>query len=320
MKQFFYVSLTLLLTAGAFAQEPTEKRFTVIAEGKPQVEVAKPISSQFSFVMKTVKGAPYSAIAEAETIQMLTDGNHIRNKTVTTIYRDSEGRSRRETAGKTPGVPAEVFVSDPVTGANFTLYPEQRMAMKKGAPVEIRMAAEKMLAEQGMKQATLTGDKTVTITANGQTLQLDQLTLEQRAAIEQKMAAAKAGTMVMKEGQPAVGGVMTRKKPGTTESLGQQTIEGVLCDGKRTTTTIPAGSIGNDQPINIVSEEWYSPELQVLVLTKQTDPRHGETIYRLTNINRSEPARTLFEVPADYTIQEPSKAPVIKKRVMEEQR
>jgi hypothetical protein len=93
----------------------------------------------------------------------------------------------------------------------------------------------------------------------------------------------------------------------------------VLCEGKRTTSTIPAGAVGNELPITIVNEQWYSPELQVFVLTKQSDPRAGETIYRLTNINRSEPDRALFEVPADYNVIEKSAPPVKKKKLPKEQ-
>ena len=88
------------------------------------------------------------------------------------------------------------------------------------------------------------------------------------------------------------------------EDLGQQVIEGVVATGTRTTTTIAAGSIGNEQPILIVSEQWFSPDLKVLVMTKHSDPRTGETTYRLTNIVQTEPARSLFEVPADYTIKD----------------
>ena len=69
-------------------------------------------------------------------------------------------------------------------------------------------------------------------------------------------------------------------------------------------TVIPAGGIGNLQEIRIVSEQWFSPDLEVLVLTKHSDPRSGETIYRLMNIVQSEPARSLFEVPADYTLKD----------------
>jgi hypothetical protein len=91
---------------------------------------------------------------------------------------------------------------------------------------------------------------------------------------------------------------------GKTESLGKQTIEGVEAEGTRNVTTIPAGEIGNDRPIEIVFERWYSPELQTVVMTRHSDPRFGETTYRLTNISREEPARSLFEVPAGYTIKE----------------
>ncbi|HSC28039.1 MAG TPA: hypothetical protein VLD67_12235, partial [Vicinamibacterales bacterium] len=92
----------------------------------------------------------------------------------------------------------------------------------------------------------------------------------------------------------------------TKENLGQQMVEGVLAEGTRTTTVIPAGAIGNEQAITIVSEQWFSPELQLLVATKHSDPRSGETTYRLTNIVRSEQDRSLFEVPPDYTIKEPA--------------
>jgi hypothetical protein len=85
------------------------------------------------------------------------------------------------------------------------------------------------------------------------------------------------------------------------QDLGERIIEGVNAHGTRTTTTIPAGAIGNDQPLRIVSEEWFSPELQVLVLTKHSDPRSGETTYALSNIVRAEPDRALFEIPADYS-------------------
>jgi hypothetical protein len=88
------------------------------------------------------------------------------------------------------------------------------------------------------------------------------------------------------------------------EDLGQQSIEGVMATGTRVTAIIPAGASGNEQPIRIVTENWFSPELKVLVLTKFSDPRSGETTYRLSGILRTDQPRTLFEVPADYTVQQ----------------
>lgn len=91
------------------------------------------------------------------------------------------------------------------------------------------------------------------------------------------------------------------KAKGTTTSLGVKEFEGVRAEGTSTVRTIPAGEIGNRNPILITSESWYSPELQVTVYSRQNDPRHGETIYRLSNIRRAEPAAELFKVPAEYS-------------------
>jgi TonB family protein len=88
------------------------------------------------------------------------------------------------------------------------------------------------------------------------------------------------------------------------ESLGKQMIEGVECEGTRMVSTIPAGQIGNERPIEIINERWYSPELQVTVMTKQSDPRYGETIFRLAGLTRAEPDEYLFKVPSEYTIKD----------------
>jgi len=86
------------------------------------------------------------------------------------------------------------------------------------------------------------------------------------------------------------------------ESLGTQMIEGVQAEGTRITKTIPVGAIGNDKAIQIVTERWYSPDLQVVVMVKHSDPWMGESTMRLTNLSRTEPAASLFAVPANYTV------------------
>jgi hypothetical protein len=90
----------------------------------------------------------------------------------------------------------------------------------------------------------------------------------------------------------------------STESLGKKMIEGVEAEGTRSVITIPIGRLGNERPLEIVSERWFSPELQIVVLSKHSDPRMGENIYRLTNIKRDEPDAALFTIPAGYRIQE----------------
>lgn len=90
----------------------------------------------------------------------------------------------------------------------------------------------------------------------------------------------------------------------TTTSLGTQTINGMQAEGTRYTRTIPAGQIGNEKPIVITTERWYSPDLQTTVMIKRSDPRMGDTVFQLTNIQRQEPDATLFQVPSDYTVKQ----------------
>ena len=89
------------------------------------------------------------------------------------------------------------------------------------------------------------------------------------------------------------------------EALTTQSVNGVYASGSRETRTIAAGSIGNSQAIDVVRETWISDELKVPVLTKISDPRSGSTVTQLTNINRSEPDAALFQVPSDYSVQQP---------------
>jgi hypothetical protein len=88
------------------------------------------------------------------------------------------------------------------------------------------------------------------------------------------------------------------------EGIGSRVIEGVKADGTRTTITLPPGNVGNDRPMEIISERWFSQDLQVVMMTRRVDPRFGETVYRLIRLTREEPPRHLFEVPADYLIEE----------------
>jgi TonB family protein len=87
-----------------------------------------------------------------------------------------------------------------------------------------------------------------------------------------------------------------------TEQLGKRKIEGVECEGTRAVTIMPAGAIGNERPIETVYETWYSPELQMTILSRRSDPRFGESTYQVTNIIRSEPFAALFQIPSEYTI------------------
>jgi hypothetical protein len=214
---------------------------------------------------KVVTGVPFSAVAISETTQTLADGNHISLKTETNLFRDGQGRFRKEVTLPaigpltTAGQPKSfVMINDPVSNTNYVLHAESKTAEKMSGH-----------GKKGPGKGTM------------------------KEAIKGKIGAHQQELMA--EGN--------LKK----EDLGTQSIAGVSAQGTRITRTIPAGQMGNEKPINIVSEHWYSNDLQILVMSKRSDPRFGETTYTLTNIQRSEPNAVLFRVPADYTVKQGSR-------------
>ncbi len=92
-------------------------------------------------------------------------------------------------------------------------------------------------------------------------------------------------------------------KDANVESLGTKILEGVSVEGTRSTFEIPVGEIGNDKPIQVVTEKWYSPALQLIIMSRHTDPLAGEQVFRLVNIKQGEPAATLFSAPKDYKLE-----------------
>ena len=87
---------------------------------------------------------------------------------------------------------------------------------------------------------------------------------------------------------------------GRTEALGTKTIEGVTVEGTRITFELPAGHMGNNKTLSVTEEKWFSPELQVVVLSRHVDPIGGEHVFKLLNIKRAEPVAELFSVPAGF--------------------
>jgi hypothetical protein len=235
-----------------------------------------------------VKNAPYSAQAITESTQTLPDGNRISRKTSASLYRDSEGRTRREeTMGMGASINGEpvqsVFINDPVAGTSLVLDPRNKVA--RSMPP--------------MKMPPLPPGPPPDGAGNVMFMRSGAFSAAAQASPDAGMVAKKEAEASMLIG-PGLA-TATLGRDAQKESLGTQVIEGVQAEGTRTTMTIPAGAIGNDLPIKIVSERWYSPELKTVVMSRHSDPRMGDTVYQLTNVNRSEPARSMFEAPGDYT-------------------
>jgi hypothetical protein len=279
IRQIFLCALIALYAMPVLqGQEPAD----VIAFSSPMnIDF---MSGPITLETDPVTDAPYSAEAVTQMVQTLADGNRIVRESKAQVTRDGRGRTRREEGlamlGPFVNAPANemrsVQISDPSTGTMIMLDMASKTAHKMPAPP--RLLINKI------------GGPNV----------------ERRfhVAVEGGVAGAGFGGVYMERRKAAAG--MRMSEP-AVEPLGTQFMEGVAVEGTRTTFTIAAGQIGNELPINIVSERWVSPELKVLVVSRQTDPRFGETTYRLTNISRAEPAPELFEIPHDFTIVDPMK-------------
>jgi hypothetical protein len=262
-----------------------------------------------------VKGKPYSARSITESTQMLADGNRITDRNEAVIYRDTEGRTRREQtlSGIGPFQPGEpvtmINIHDPVAGKSYTLDPAERIAREMP---QFQMA----IARDQLELAKAAGEARV---FQGQSTFSVAVPPPPGAPPVPAPLGAGTGSVTVIQGAEGTQGVRVYTRAergvvfspfpeGTTgayepaEDLGEQVLEGLLVKGTRMTDTIPAGTIGNDRQIEIVTERWYSEDINAMVLERHSDPRFGETTYRLVNVVRGEPSPDLFQVPQGYEI------------------
>jgi hypothetical protein len=290
LKTNFLMLITLaLLTAGLSAQVPDPASGAVSG---PTLSVMPPkagLNMQVeSMDFTPVKGAPFCAVITTEHTQSFADGNRIHTTDSSTLCRDSEGRTRREAGLNLLGAATQkpavklITIVDPVGGVRYVLDGKTKTARKMPLPTR-DMATEKAPRRAG--------------------------------------TAVKEDRVMVFRGPGGPGAdvffgnvfVNTEEGPGgptpATENLGDQTFEGIHATGTRVSTTIPAGRMGNEQPIVVTSERWYSPELKATVMTKHNDPWAGEMKTQFTSVNTSEPDTSLFVVPSDYKIVEEKGGP-----------
>jgi len=216
-------------------------------------------------------------------VQSLADGNRIERHTTSSVARDGQGRVRREQqltaiGGILPQIDGRIImITDPVGHVHYSLDPVRKTAMRSPLPVIKRIDGVPGPKGPGLRDAGRAGVPGVAGVAVG---------------------GIGIGTGPIATQTFIANGASNDAR---MESLGTAQIEGVLAQGTRTVVTIAAGAIGNQAPIEMVNEQWYSQELGTIVMSRRTDPRFGETTYRLQNIVRAEPAPDLFQIPSDYT-------------------
>lgn len=302
MKVVFGSLIVAACAAGVMAQQDTPQ--------PPKVVAAITASSA------GVKGQPFSADAINESVQTLADGNRIVQTSTSKIYRNSEGKVRREMNGAKGAAffnfyEPEISIAEP-SGNRIVLDQAGRTArtITLVSPEAVKVRESDLTPEQ-RKAVEKVREMKVTVDANGDHLK--------KVGEEMRATTVIAGEGVPLSGLPSVprtpfpgvvdgnmmflrGGPGDSKWDKKTDDLGTQNIEGVMAEGSRTTTTIPAGAIGNERPIEIVYERWYSKELGMVVMSKHSDPRFGEQTYTLKNIVRAEPDPSLFTVPQGFKV------------------
>jgi hypothetical protein len=255
------------------------------AAGPAQIAV---MSTRGGFALQenaeTVKDQPYQAQAATEIKQTLADGSHIVQNTTATVARDSEGRTVRIQKLSTIGPWRSKSDSE---GSSTTLT----SIFDPVAKTHIDYTSDMKVAHELPLPPELPSGTATTVRANGLSVGSPDIPTVNMVY-----------SMQSRPGSPP-----PDNEEGTikTQSLGTKTIEGLQVTGTRNVSTIPAGTIGNDKDIVVTRETWYSPELKLVIQSTQDDPRFGDTIYSLTNIQRSEPDEALFQIPAGYKVEKP---------------
>lgn len=292
--------------------------------------------------LNTIRNAPYSAEMVTERLQKLGDGNQISRRTAKMVYRDSAGRTREDSDNENGET--MVSINDPVAGQSLVLSPASHTAIKiVNFSQDARIAAETARAraeaarqsadagraaaeaaraqvEQMRKDGTLPTVERRKLTDGSEEIIVKRVErvdgkarerIQQDVRIEAPQAlAANAASLRNLQIQLAP---LTRGAFGdarwaanaATRDLGTREFDGVKAEGKLRSYEIPAGAIGNRNPIVVSDETWYAPDLQVTVYTKHSDPRSGDFIFRLDKLKREDPPAALFAIPAGYTVTDP---------------
>lgn len=224
-----------------------------------------------AFAMPTIPGEAYSARQVIQHTQTLADGTHITQPArMELLYRDSAGRSRTERPLGPPELAGQYVIAqirDPIAQVQYALDPVNKVAHR----VAMRPAE-----------------------SESHTLP-DSVSAPGRAFSSAPPAALARG---------ASSNGSSRSPIEKEEDMGTQVIEGLVVQGTKFTTTVPAGAEGNDEPLITVREQWLARDSGLTVLSHLLDPENGETVIKLTEISTTEPDPSLFVPPPDYAVVE----------------
>ncbi len=324
MKVYIGFFVVAIAAGTAAAQDTTAPAPPTHPTPPVAVRLATPFTpfTMFGGMATALKNAPFSADEVNESVQVLADGNRIVHNSTGKMYRNTEGRIRRESKGGNAGsfgmsysIAPSVSIVDPVIRQKYELDSVLKTAtiydMNRGNRIAIAPQANG--ADLKATEATL-----AKLRAEGKLTGVTDAKAAEELIIKLKAEGSLDNVQIIAGGQGIKTGIVNgigvaldayaasfgaaakSRYETKSEDLGTRDFDGVTAEGTRRTTIIPADAIGNERPIEVVYERWYSKELGVVVYSKTTDPRTGEQTYKLTNLVRSEPDPSLFAVPTEY--------------------
>jgi hypothetical protein len=263
-----------------------------MSTGTQQMSIG-PNQSVMAAILQPVAGEPYQAEKVARSVQTLSDGTVITHESRGMIARDAQGRIREDLyqthSGNVEGRQMDLDLQSATVGDPTN----HSMLFWTGDKTKIAMQ---------MQLPSFPAPKS----AMGGILTAPPPPPPGGGVLPQNMSSTPASPSPnsVNLGSSHLAGASRPKDEVRTEQLGQQSIEGVLVTGTRTTTTIATGKVGNDRPIVVMHEEWRSPELKIVVKTIDRDPRTGEQTMDLQKLVRTDPDVSLFQAPAGYKVQD----------------
>jgi hypothetical protein len=231
--------------------------------------VASPVGWSVDLVgrLRTVIGAPFSGVATTQSTSQATDGRRFVHTTTTRYYRDGVGRLRIERdSGTNDGGSTG---STPWAHSALVI---DRTRSQRGMMYALKRTAYVLtdcwpIAAPSLRPPIATPDVDISYSLPGH-------------------------------------GPQPIDAAGETVALGKKEIDGLEVVGSRRVHVVRVGEVGNGMPITITAEQWFSPELGVVVIhseARRIGNRTDEMTSRLHQVVRAEPDHALLTIPGDYS-------------------
>jgi hypothetical protein len=261
---------------------------------------------------KPVQHQPYTVELKTTTVHSLANGTTITRESTEIRAEDSQHRSlfshtHAFPIGGRQRISTMVHIEDPVEGTRITWDSLKEEATVLRLPPKDQQHgcwqsdSGNMRIDYGPArpvsggQTGVTSSSPVVVSMGGTS---ETVPANQAADISSVGVGGGMGSI----GALAAGSPRLAHNPPQAEDLGTAIIEGVEVRGRRFTQTIPAGQIGNDQPLVSTTESWTAPNLGIALRSVRDDPQSGKSTTEVVRVDLSDPPLSTFQPPEGYRV------------------